>query len=128
MSYFLKKKVNINFDEIRDKLSQELSKEGFGILNEIDIKETMKKKLDLDYDNYIIFGACNPKLADRALNCQKEIGLLLPCNIVFYEEKGDNYISFVSPDFFMNSLNNECIAEIGKEAGEKLKRVFDNLN
>ena len=88
MEYGYKRKVDYSFEESVNRLREELPEEGFGVLTEIDVKATLKKKLDADFDKYIILGACNPPFAYRALQAEKDIGLLLPCNIVVYIDKG----------------------------------------
>ena len=87
-NYGYSKKLSLTFSEAVEKTRAELAKEGFGILTEIDVKATLKKKLNIDYENYIILGACNPPFAHKALEAEKEIGLLLPCNVIVYEDKG----------------------------------------
>ena len=86
--YGYKKQVDMSYDAAVQNTRDELQKEGFGILTEIDVKATLKKKLDVDYDKYIILGACNPPFAYKALQAEKEIGLLLPCNVIVYEDQG----------------------------------------
>jgi len=91
MEYRYKRKVGMSFDDALKRLREELPKEGFGVLTEIDVKATLKKKLDVDFDNYIILGTCNPPFAYQALQTEKDIGLLLPCNIIIYEDAGETY-------------------------------------
>jgi uncharacterized protein (DUF302 family) len=87
--YGYKKQVNTSFEEALQRTKEELQKEGFGVLTEIDVKATLKKKLDVDYDNYLILGACNPPFAYQSLQAEKDIGLLLlPCNVIAYEDEG----------------------------------------
>jgi uncharacterized protein (DUF302 family) len=117
----------MSFDKAVEKTKAELSKEGFGILTEIDVKSTLKSKLGKEYDNYIILGACNPPLAYQALVAEKDIGLLLPCNVLVYEDGGDVYVSAIVPSVAMSMIENQNLAEIAKGVDEKLKRVVDAL-
>ena len=91
MEYGYKKKVQASFEEVLQKTREELPKEGFGVLTEIDVKATLKKKLDADFDNYIILGTCNPPFAYQALQAEKDIGLLLPCNVIVYEDNKETF-------------------------------------
>jgi len=125
MNYGFGKKVELSFDEAVLKVRTELSKEGVGVLTEIDVKATLKKKLDVDYGEYIILGACNPPFAYEALKAEKEIGLFLPCNVIVYVDKGEIYVSAINPIEAMSIVENEKLEEVAKEVGEKLKRVID---
>ena len=127
MKYGYSKQTSLIFDEVVNKTREELAKEGFGILTEIDVKATMKKKLNLDYDNYMILGACNPPFARDALQVEKEIGLLLPCNVIVYEDTGNVYVSAIVPSVGMSMVENPKLAEIAKEVEKKLKVVIDNV-
>lgn len=124
MDYFYKKEVTLSFEKALEKTKTELSKEGFGVLTEIDVKATLKKKLDTEYDNYSILGACNPPLAYRALTAEKNIGLLLPCNVIVYEDGGKVYVSAIVPSVAMNMVENYSLTEIAREVDEKLARVI----
>lgn len=125
MNYGYKKQINLSFIEAIDKVKEELTKEGFGVLTEIDVKSTLKKKIDVDYDNYIILGACNPAFAYKALQTEKDIGLLLPCNVIVYEDGGNVFVSAILPIVAMSMVENESLPEIAKDVEEKLKRVID---
>ena len=127
MDYGYKRKVNYSFEEAQKKLREELPKEGFGVLTEIDVKATLKKKLDADFDNYIILGTCNPPFAYKALQAEKDIGLLLPCNIIVYEDSGQTYISAIVPTVAMSMVDNEGLAGIAVEVEAKLKKVIDSI-
>jgi len=126
MKYGYSKKVQAPFDKAVIHIKEELAKEGFGVLTEIDVKATMKNKLDVDYGNYIILGACNPKFAHLALTAEKEIGLLLPCNVIVYEDNGDVYISAIVPSIAMGMVENKNLPNIAKEVEEKLKKAIEN--
>ncbi len=127
MEYGYKREVEYSFDEALAKLRQELPKEGFGVLTEIDVKATLKTKLDADFDKYIILGACNPPFAYKALQAEKDIGLLLPCNIIVYEDAGDTFISAIVPTVAMNMVENEKLGGIAVEVEAKLKKVIDSV-
>jgi len=125
MNYGYKKQINLSFSETVDKARAELAKESFGILTEIDVKGTLKKKLDVDYDNYIILGACNPSFAYKVLQSEKDIGLLLPCNVIVYEDDGKVFISAILPTVAMGMVENQSLVDIAKSVEEKLKKVVD---
>ena len=127
MKYGYKKETALPFAETVLKTKDELAKEGFGILTEIDVKATLKKKLDVDYGNYIILGACNPPFALKALRAEKDIGLLMPCNVIVYEENGKVFVSAILPTVAMGMVENLSLADIAKTAEEKLKKVIDNV-
>ena len=127
MKYGHTKQVDLNFNEAIDKVKKELPKEGFGILTEIDVKGTLKKKLDVDFTDYIILGACNPPLAHKALQAEIEIGLLLPCNVIVYEKDGNIFASGILPSVAMSIVDNEELKCVAGEVEEKMKRVIDNL-
>ena len=114
--------------EAIEKVTNALKEEGFGILTEIDVQATLKKKLDVDFQKYVILGACNPVLANQALNIEREIGLLLPCNVIVYEEDGSSIISFVDPLIMLGVVENPALNEIANEAKTRLKRVMNSLN
>ena len=128
MDYYFSKITNGNFDTAIEKVTEELKKEGFGILTRIDIKDTLKKKLDVDFKKYTILGACNPQFAYEALKAENKIGTMLPCNVIVQElENGSVEVSAVDPAASMMSVKNEFLGGIAGEVGEKLKRVIDNL-
>lgn len=129
MNYYFKTTLtNTSFDEAIDKTTAELQKEGFGILTEIDIKSTFKKKLNVDFYNYRILGACNAPFAYKALQAEDKIGTMLPCNVIVQEkEPGIIEVSAVDPMASMVSVNNQSLGEIADDVREKLKRVIENL-
>ncbi|MBE0423104.1 MAG: DUF302 domain-containing protein [Lutibacter sp.] len=119
---------NITFDEAIEKVTAELQKEGFGVLTEIDIKATLKKKLDVDFYNYRILGACNAPFAYKALKAEDKIGTMLPCNVIVQEkEPGIIEVSAINPIVSMQAVVNESLAPIALEIGDKLNRVLANL-
>ena len=128
MSYHFSKTIELSFDEAIEKVTDELKKEGFGVLTEIDVKSTLKKKLDVNFRQYKILGACNPPLAYRALQAESKIGTMLPCNVIVQEtENGKIEVSAVDPVASFQAIQNDTLADITKEAQAKLKRVIENL-
>ncbi len=127
MKYGYKKQVDINFADAIGRVKSALSQEGFGVLAEIDVKSALEEKLGINYDNYIILGACNPSLAHKALEAEKEIGLLLPCNVIVYEDGGNVFVSSILPKAAMSMVRNAELSEIADVAQEKLKKVIDQI-
>ncbi len=125
--YGYKKKALGSFEKAVERTREELQKEGFGVLTEIDVRATLKKKLDIDYNNYIILGACNPPFAYQALQAEKDIGLLLPCNVIVYEQEGEIYVSAIVPTVAMSIVENEELRRIAAQIEQKLKQVIDNI-
>lgn len=125
--YGYKKEVKLSFSEAVVKVKAELAKEGFGVLTEIDVKATLKKKLDVDYEDYAILGACNPPFAYQALQAEKDIGLLLPCNVVVFSESGKTYAAAVLPTQQMQKVGNPKLDEIATVVERKLKKVVDSV-
>jgi uncharacterized protein (DUF302 family) len=126
--YSFSKKIKLSFDDALKVVPDELKKEGFGVLTEIDVRETMKKKLDIDFPNYKILGACNPPFAHKALQAETEIGVLLPCNVVLYEQDGDTFLSVMKPTSAMGMVENDQLKDVALEVEKKLKKVFDSVN
>jgi len=116
-----------SFEDAVTKIRDELAEEGFGILTEIDVKATLKKKLDVDFNNYIILGACNPHLAHKALEAEREIGLLLPCNVIVYEKDNNVFVSVMIPSVVMSMVDNLSLSEVAIIAEKKLKKVLDSM-
>lgn len=126
--YFTKTLRNISFDEAIAKVTEVLKEEGFGVLTEIDIKATLKKKLDVDFYNYKILGACNPGFAYKALQAEDKIGTMLPCNVIVQErEENKIEVSAVDPMASMQAVESSSLADIAGEVRTKLKRVIDKL-
>ena len=129
MTYSYQKTVNLSYEQALEKTTQELQKEGFGVLTEIDVKATMKKKLDVDYNNYKILGACNPPLAHQALSADPEIGVLLPCNVIVYEaEEGKTVVSAIDATAMFSVVGRVDILPVAEEVNRKLKNVIDNVS
>lgn len=128
MSYSIAKKVNLSYEDALVKVTEELQKEGFGVLTEIDVKATMKKKLDVDFNKYKILGACNPPLAHKALTAEPEIGLLLPCNVVVFEDdNGKTNVAAIDARAMMSVVGREDIVVLADEVNTKLRKVIDNV-
>jgi uncharacterized protein (DUF302 family) len=128
MSYYFAKTVNLPFDDAITRVTEELKKEGFGVLTDIDVRATMKKKLDLDFRNYRILGACNPPFAHRALMAEDKIGTMLPCNVIVQEHApGVVEIALVDPVASMAAVDNADLGTIAGEVRSRLQRVVDGV-
>ena len=128
MSYYFDKKINISFEEAIEKVKDELKKEGFGILTEIDVKETLKKKLDVDFQKYKILGAFNPSYAYKALQKENKIGTMLPCNVIVQElSPSEVEVAAIDPIASMQAVENPDLYEIANQIQEKLRQVIANL-
>ena len=128
MSYYFNKIVDMAFDEAIDNVTEELKKEGFGVLTEIDVKEALKKKLNVDFRKYRILGACNPTYAHKALQAEDKIGTMLPCNVIVQErENGKVEIAAIDPVASMQSVKNESLSEIATIIQSKLKKVIESV-
>ena len=129
MSYYLSKTLQTPFDEAVKRVTEELKKEGFGVLTEIDMQGTMKKKLDVDIQKYKILGACNPPLAYQAIQAEDKIGLMLPCNVILQEVAGGGVeVAAIDPVASMQAVDNPQLAKVGEQVREKLKRVIESLS
>ncbi|WP_431134642.1 DUF302 domain-containing protein [Psychroserpens mesophilus] len=128
MNYYFKKILKTDFKNSIEKVTEALKEQGFGVLTEIDIKETLKKKLDVDFNNYKILGACNPPYAHKTLLAENKIGTMLPCNVIVQElDSGDIEVSAVNPMASMQAVNNQDLKGIAEEITDKLKAVIDQL-
>ncbi len=128
MSYYFSKIINTDFDSAITKVTEELKKEGFGVLTEIDVKETLRKKLNVDVNKYRILGACNPQFAYEALQSENKIGAMLPCNVIVQEnEDGKTEISAVDPVASMMAVKNDNLISTATKVREKLQRVIENI-
>ncbi|MFA7082160.1 MAG: DUF302 domain-containing protein [Bacteroidales bacterium] len=128
MSYYFNTIVSADFESVKEKIIEELKKEGFGVLTEIDIKATLKKKIDVDFRKYVILGACNPGFAFKALTAEDKVGTMLPCNVILQElEDGKIDVAAVNPKASMQAIENRDLEGIANEVSEKLKRVIEAL-
>lgn len=128
MSYNISRKVEGSFNDTIDKVTQELKKEGFGIITEIDLKDKFKEKLDVDFRNYKILGACNPALAYKAIQQEDKIGIMLPCNILVQEhENGEVEVSAINPLESIGAVHNEQLQSLAEEVSSKLKGVIASI-
>jgi uncharacterized protein (DUF302 family) len=128
MNYYNSKILNSSFDDTISKVIAELGKEGFGILSEIDVKETLKKKLDVEFRRYRILGACNPPLAYKALQTEENIGVMLPCNVIVQERlDGKVQVSAINPMESMKSVGNPKLNDVAQEVSSRLQKVINNL-
>lgn len=128
MSYHFSKTLQVSFDEAVDSVTEALKREGFGILTEIDVKQTLKNKLDVEFRNYRILGACNPPLALRALECEDKIGMMLPCNVIVQEsDQGGVEVSAIDPIASMQAIDNPVLQTVANNVQAKLKGVIEGL-
>lgn len=127
--YGIRKEVELPYEEAVEKVTAALKEQGFGVLSEIDMKEKLKEKLDVDYKRYVILGACNPPLAYKALQAEPEIGLLLPCNVIVYEIEGDrSVVSAADPEAMLSMVgDNPVVAEVARDAKERLGKALDAI-
>lgn len=119
--------LNLPYAAALEKVIEALKTEGFGILTNIDVKETMKKKLEVDFRKYTILGACNPPLAHKALTARPEVGLLLPCNVIVYEAGETTVVNIIDPLSMTNFIQDPALEEVAAEARQRLKRVSEAL-
>lgn len=129
MSYYFNKILeDVSFEEAEARVIEALKEEGFGVLTEIDVKATLKKKLDVDFKKYKILGACNPPFAYKALQAEDKIGTMLPCNVILQQtENGRIEVAAIDPMASMKSVENESLGAVGQEVADKLKKVIDSL-
>lgn len=128
-TYGIRKEVALPYEKALEKVTAALKEQGFGVLSEIDMKEKLKEKLNVDYKRYVILGACNPRLAYKALQAEPEIGLLLPCNVIVYETEGDrSVVSAADPEAMLSIVgNNPAVAEVARDAKERLSKALASL-
>jgi uncharacterized protein (DUF302 family) len=120
--------TDLDLQSARSKVEELLKEEGFGVLTEIDVKETLKKKIDVDFRPYVILGACNPQIAHQALQKELEIGAVLPCNVIVYEnDKGGSSVSFMDPKAALGIVGEPGLEEFAAQVTERLKRVAEKI-
>ena len=127
IDYGFTKEIDKSFEEAVDLVSEELQKEGFGILTKIDVKEKFKEKLGIVFKKYVILGACNPTSAHKAIVAEENIGLMLPCNVILYEKEDKTVISIIRPTIAMKMINNKRLKELAEHIETKLEHVIDAL-
>jgi uncharacterized protein (DUF302 family) len=123
-----KKEVKLAYDQAVARVREELGKEGFGVLTEVDVKATMKKKLNADFDNYIILGACNPPFALKTLQITKDAGLMMPCNVVVYTENGKTFVETTLPTVLLQLIQNDDLKSTAEQIESKLKAAVDRVS
>lgn len=120
--------LDISYEQAIEQVTVALKEQGFGVLTEIDVKATLKKKIDADFRRYVILGACNPNLAHKALQAELDLGLLLPCNVIVYEtDTGQTTVGIVDPISMLGVVENEELAPVASEARRRLEKVIDKL-
>jgi uncharacterized protein (DUF302 family) len=128
MGYYFSKTLDMQFDDAIAHVTEELKKEGFGVLTEIDVRATLKKKLDVDFRNYRILGACNPPFAHKALLAEDKIGTMLPCNVIVQEtDEGTVEVAAIDPIASMMAIDNPALGDVAVAVQGKLKKVVDSL-
>jgi len=127
MNYGFSREVSLAYEAAIEKVTAELAKEGFGILTAIDVRETMKKKLGVDFTRYVILGACNPPLAHRALQAEEQIGLLLPCNVIVYEKGGKTVVAAFDPMIMSHIIDSPEMKGIAEEVKTRLVRAIEGV-
>jgi uncharacterized protein (DUF302 family) len=123
--YAYKRQVALNYDDAVKKLREELQKQGFGVLTEINVKETLKKKLNVDFENYIIMGACNPPFAYQALQAEEDVGIVMPCNVIVFDRGGKTFVASTLPSVTMGVVGNPKLAPLADQVEGKLKKAID---
>lgn len=124
MQYGFSKTTDYNFEQAIDKVTEELKKEGFGVLTTIDVKDTLKKRIDVEFKNYTIIGACNPTFAHNGLQIEEELGLLLPCNVIVYEKNNKTVVSVFDPTIMTIIVDNAELKTVAEDVKLKLERVI----
>jgi uncharacterized protein (DUF302 family) len=128
MSYGFSKTISLPYENAIERVKEELGKEGFGVLTTIDMKETLKKKLNVDFRRYVILGACNPEFAYQSLQVEEQVGLLLPCNVLVYEKEGKTVVAAFDPMSMAMMMDNEAMEPIADQVRAKLLRAISAVN
>jgi uncharacterized protein (DUF302 family) len=127
--YGFSRKLDIPYEQAVEKTTTALKEEGFGVLTEIDVKATLKKKLDVDFRRYVILGACNPPFAHKALKAELEIGLMLPCNVIVYEtDDGGSVVAAMNPMAALGIVDNPDLQEVAEKVTDKIRRAVESLD
>jgi uncharacterized protein (DUF302 family) len=127
INYGFTKELGMPFEKVKEMVTEELKKEGFGILTEIDVREKFREKLGIDFKKYIILGACNPPNAYKSILAEDNIGLMLPCNVIIFERGGKTVLSIIKPTVAMQMIDNKELAPTATLIEEKLKKVFESV-
>lgn len=127
MSYYYARTVDLPFDTAVARVTEELKKEGFGVLTDIDVRDTLKKKLDVKFRPYRILGACNPPFAYQALQAEDKIGTMLPCNVIVQQVAGGCEVAAIDPVASMMAVDNAGLGEVAREIQARLRRVVDRV-
>tara|TARA_Y100000992_G_scaffold241838_1_gene172738 strand:+ start:108 stop:494 length:387 start_codon:yes stop_codon:yes gene_type:complete len=128
MKYGYQKTIDLTFENVNEKIRESLMKVGFGIITEIDVQKTFKEKLGIEYERFQILGACNPGLANKALNIEREVGLLLPCNVIFWENKDSSVtVSSIDAEKQLGVTSDERLSMLGREVNELLIQAIDSI-
>ena len=127
ISYGFTKELDLSFEKVREDVTKELAKEGFGILTEIDVQEKFREKLGISFRKYVILGACNPPNAYKAIMAEENIGLMLPCNVIIYEKGEKTVLSIIKPTVAMQMIGNAELRPIAAFVEDKLKKVFESI-
>ena len=125
IAYGFTKELDMSFEEVVSIVTEELKKEGFGVLTKIDVQDKFKEKLDVDFKKYVILGACNPPSAHKAILAEENIGLMFPCNVIVYEKANRTVVSVIKPTVAMGMINNEELKQIAEKIETKLEHVFE---
>ena len=127
IGYGFSKEVGTPFEQAVEEVTERLKEHGFGILAKIDVREKLKEKLGIEFDNYVILGACNPAYAHKAILAEKDVGLLLPCNVIVYESNGRTVVSVIRPTVAMQMIDNPDLGEIARTVEGQLESVIASL-
>ena len=127
LKYGYKREVDLPYETAVQQVIAELKKAGFGVPSQINVRALLKDKLNVDFENYIILGACNPPFAHQALQAEPDIGLMMPCNIIVYEKGGKTYVAGILPTLSMSMTGNEKLRGIAEQVEQKFKTVIDNV-
>ena len=127
IGYGFSKEVDTPFEQTMEQVVRKLQDEGFGVLTRIDVREKFKEKLDIDFEKYVILGACNPASAHKAILVEEDVGLLLPCNVIVYERNGKSVVSVIRPTVAMQMVDNPDLQEIARTIEARLSRVLSSI-
>jgi len=128
IGYGFTKELDLPFEKVRERVTEELQREGFGIMTEIDVREKFREKLGIDFPRYLILGACHPPSALKSILAEENIGLMLPCNVLVFEKGRKTVLSVVKPTAAMQMIDNPVLAEVAAHVEGRLKKVFDAVS